>query len=54
MKIHIEKPSFRQRLVVIKYNLLFWLAPLVFKGEELKKEQIDLVKEAFKEAKDHE
>ena len=45
IKVYIEKPTLRQRIVMLKCNFLLWLASLIFEGDELKREQIDLIKQ---------
>jgi len=50
ISIKIEKPTFRQRIIIITANLMLWLIVKFFKDDEdkMKSEMKDIIISAYK------
>lgn len=49
VKLYVEKPTFKQWLIVVQYNFLLWLAIRTFRDDEkrLKEEIKDIAASCF-------
>lgn len=47
VKLYVENPTFKQRLILLKWNFFLWIASKVFKGKELDDERIELIECAY-------